>query len=147
MRWGAALLVGLSLSVPAFAQTTPLTIFTTKDFHQDRDRWIDPAYYENNTVGQLRGMAINFDSGGRGSGQEASARAYGSKGTGRVGALNLASPYPFTSAWDHYQAWLTNARGGTRHTKNTIPDWSGPGREGRSVSTAGRIRQARSPRC
>jgi hypothetical protein len=127
MRWIVALLVGVSLSVLASAQTpsAPPTIFTTRDFHQDRDRWTDPAYYENNTVGQLRGMAIDFDSGGRGSGQEATARAYGSKGTGRVGALNLASPYPFTNAWDHYQVWLKTARGGTRHTKNTIPDWSG----------------------
>ena len=118
----AALVVGLSLSVPASAQTT---IFTTADFHQDRDRWTDPAYYENNTVGQLRGMGINFDSGGRGSGQEAAARAYGSKGTGRVGALDLASPYPFTTATEHYEAWLKQARGGTRHTKTTIPDWRG----------------------
>ena len=54
--WIAALLVGLSLSVPAAAQTT---IFTTTDFRQDRDRWTDPAYYRNNTPGQLRGMAIN----------------------------------------------------------------------------------------
>src|SRR5262245_14288446 len=117
-----ALAVGLSLSVPASAQTT---IFTTADFHQDRDRWTDPAYYENNTVGQLRGMGINFDSGGRGSGQEAAARAYGSKGSGRVGALDLASPYPFTTAMEHFEAWLKQARGGTRHTKTTIPDWRG----------------------
>ena len=122
MRSITALVVGLSLSVPASAQTT---IFTTADFHQDRDRWTDPAYYENNTVGQLRGMGINFDSGGRGSGQEAAARTYGSKGTGRVGALDLASPYPFTTATEHYEAWLKQARGGTRHTKTTIPDWRG----------------------
>lgn len=118
----AALLVGLSLSVPAAAQTT---IFNTTDFRQDRERWTDPAYYRNNTVGQLRGMAIDYDSGGRGSGQEATARAYGSAGTGRVGALNLATPYPYTSAWQHYEAWLKEARGGTKHTKDTIPDWRG----------------------
>src|SRR5712691_3042864 len=90
------LLVSLSLSLPAAAQTT---IFNTRDFHQDRELWTNPAYYRNNTVGQLRGMAIDFDSGGRGTGQEATARAYGSEGTGRAGALNLASPYPYTSAW------------------------------------------------
>lgn len=118
----AALLVGLSLSVPAAAQTT---IFNTTDFRQDRERWTDPAYYRNNTVGQLRGMAIDFDSGGQGTGQEASARSYGSEGTGRVGALNLASPYPYTSAREHYEAWLKEARGGTKHTKDTIPDWRG----------------------
>ncbi len=116
----AALLVGLSVSIPAAAQTT---IFTTTDFRQDRDRWTDPAYYRNNTVGQLRGMAINVE--GRRTGQELSARKYGSEGTGKVGALNLASAYPYTNAWDHYQALLKEARGGTRHTRTTIPDWSG----------------------
>ena len=63
----AALLVGLSLPVPAAAQTQT-TIFTTTDFRQDRDRWTDPAYYRNNTPGQLRGMAINVE--GRRTGQE-----------------------------------------------------------------------------
>ena len=42
----AAVLVGLSLSGSAVAQTT---IFTTTDFRQDRDLWTDPAYYRNNT--------------------------------------------------------------------------------------------------
>jgi hypothetical protein len=116
----AALLLGLSFSVPAAAQTT---IFTTTDFRQDRDQWTDPAYYRNNTVGQLRGMAINVE--GRGTGQELSARPYGSQGTGKPGALNLASPYPYMNAWDHYQALLKEARGGTKHTKTSIPDWSG----------------------
>ena len=43
-------------------------------------------------------MAIDYDSGGRGTGQEAAGRAYGSEGTGRVGALNLGSPYAFKTA-------------------------------------------------
>jgi hypothetical protein len=117
-----ALLAGLWPSTPAAAQTT---IFNTKDFRQDRELWTDPAYYRNNTVGQLRGMAIDADSGGQGTGQAAGARAYGSAGTGRTGALDLASPYSYTSAWEHYQAWLKEARGGTKHTKDTIPDWRG----------------------
>lgn len=116
----AALLAVLAASVPAASQTT---IFTTTDVRQDRERWTDPAYYRHNTVGQLRGMAINVDS--RGTGQEASARVYGSEGTGKVGALELGTPYPFKTAAEHYQAWLTEARGGTRHTKDTIPDWRG----------------------
>src|SRR5215510_13623205 len=112
----------LLLSVPALAQTT---IFNTKDFHQDRDLWTKPEYYLNNTAGQLRGMAIDFDSGGKGSGQEATARVYGSAGTGRAGALDLASPYTYKTASEHYQALLEKAKGGTKHTKDTIPDWSG----------------------
>ncbi|MGH9784076.1 MAG: hypothetical protein ACRD88_07805, partial [Terriglobia bacterium] len=117
----AAVLVGLLLPVPAAAQTT---IFNTRNFHQDRALWTDPAYYRNNTVGQLRGMALNIES-YQDSGQVAGARVYGSEGTGRAGAVNLASPYPYTNAAAHYQAWLEEAKGGTKHTKDTIPDWSG----------------------
>jgi len=47
------------------------------------------------------------------------------EGTGKIGAVNLASPYPFKTAAEHYQAWLKDAKGGTKHTKASIPDWSG----------------------
>ena len=121
MTRAAWLLITLLLPLPAAAQTT---IFDTKDFRQDRALWTNPAYYRNNTVGQLRGMALNIvpysDSG-----QVADARLYGSEGTGRAGAVNLASPYPYATAWEHYQAWLKEAGGGTKHTKDTVPDWSG----------------------
>ena len=86
----AALLVGLSLSVSGGARKR--TIFTTTDFRQDRDRWTDPAYYRNNTAGQLRGMAINVE--GRRTGQELSARVYGSEGTGKAGCREPQEPVP-----------------------------------------------------
>ena len=54
----AALLAGF-LSIPAAAQTT---IFNTTDFRKDRALWTNPAYYRNNTIGELRGMAINIES-------------------------------------------------------------------------------------
>ena len=79
----AALLIVLASTAPAAAQTT---IFDTPDVRQDRERWTEPAYYRNNTVGQLRGMAIGIDTGGRGGGQRATARLYGSEGTGKIGA-------------------------------------------------------------
>ena len=129
----AALLSGLLLSVAAAQQTT---IFDTADFRQDRALWTEPAYYRNNTVGELRGMALNITPYGTG-GQVGAARLYGSEGAGREGAVNLASPYPFSNAWEQYQAWLKAAGGGTAHTRETIPDWSGRwaasgGRFGRS---------------
>src|SRR5215470_14560835 len=96
-----ALFVILLLSASAAAQTT---IFNTKNFHQDRDLWTKPEYYLNNTVGQLRGMAIDFDNGGKGTGQEATARVYGSSGTGKVGVMDLASSYPYKTASEHYHA-------------------------------------------
>ena len=116
------LILGVSVSAQAPAPT-PRTIFSTPDFRQDRDLWTTPAYYRNNTPGQLRGMAINVE--GRRTGQELSARVYGSQGTGRPDAPSLKSPYPYTNAWDHYQALLTQASGGTKHTRATLPDWSG----------------------
>ncbi len=103
----AVLLVCQSLSTSAVAQD----IFTTEDFRQDREHWTDPAYYRNNTVGEIRELD--------------QARVYGAEGTGRVSAADLASPYPYTSAWEHYQAWLEEVDGGTQHTRETIPDWHG----------------------
>jgi len=114
-------IVGVSLSVPAAEQAT---IFTTKDFRKDSALWTNPAYYRNNTVGQLRGMALNIDPYEKG-GQVGAARRYGSEGTAKAGAVNLASPYQFTSAAQHYEAWLKEAKGGTKHTKATAPDWGG----------------------
>ena len=103
----AVLLVGLLPSAPAATQD----IFTTEDFRQDRTHWTDPAYYRNNTADEMREMDM--------------APVYGLEGTGRVGAVELASPYPYTSASAHYQAWFETAGGGTQHTRETVPDWRG----------------------
>jgi hypothetical protein len=117
----AAFVLGLPLSVLAAEQTT---IFTTKDFRQDRAQWANPAYYKNNTAGQLRGMAIGIVP-YENTGQVGSSRVYGTEGTGKPGAAEFTSPYPFKTAMEQYQAWLKDAKGGTKHTKTTIPDWSG----------------------
>ena len=90
-------MLGLMLAVPAAQQTT---LFTTTDFRRDRALWTDPAYFRNNTVGQLRGMALDIvpytDSG-----QVGDARKYGSEGTGKPGAANLTSQYPYKNAWEN----------------------------------------------
>ncbi len=118
---GPVLMAAPFLAAPAVAQD----LFTTQDFRQDRALWTDPAYYRNNTQGQLRGQAFDFDSGGEGTGQVAGSRAYGTEGDAVPGSVDYTSPYPYTNAWEHYQAWLAEADGGTQHTKETIPDWSG----------------------
>ncbi|HEY5622220.1 MAG TPA: hypothetical protein VIV14_00555 [Gammaproteobacteria bacterium] len=94
-----------------FGSPAAQDIFSTDDYLADREHWADPAYYRNNTVFEIRDMDRDAD--------------FGEEGTGRVGAASLESPYPFTSAWEHYQAWLEEAEGGTRHTRVSIPDWSG----------------------
>src|SRR5215212_9055526 len=118
-----ALSIGASLGI-SVAAPAPTTIFNTADFRKDKALWTNPAYYRNNTPGQLVGMALNIEPYEK-TGQVGAARLYGSEGTGVPGATNLASPYPFRSAAEHYQAWLKEAKGGTRHTKDTLPDWSG----------------------
>src|SRR5882672_600668 len=123
LTWAATatLVAGLCLPMPARAQTT---IFYTKDFHQDKALWTDPAYYRNNTPGQLAGMALNIVP-YENTGQVGASRLYGSQGTGMPGATNLKSPYPFKTAKEHYEAWLKDAKGGTKHTKADLPDWGG----------------------
>src|SRR5690349_10677461 len=99
----AAILVGVLLSAPAAQQK--IDLFTTPDFHKDRALWTDAAYFRNNTVGQLRGMALDIVP-YENSGQVGDARKYGSEGTGKTGAGNLTSQYPYKNAWEHYQARL-----------------------------------------
>lgn len=121
----ASVSVAFIVSGAAAQNAAPqVTIFTTKDFHQDRALWANPAYYRNNTPGQLQGMALNivpYET----SGQVGGARLYGSEGTGKPGTTNLASPYPFKTATEQFQAWLKQAHGGTKHTAADLPDWSG----------------------
>src|SRR5262245_8669666 len=121
MAVSVGMAIGASVALSAQA---PVTIFTTQDFRKDKALWTDPAYYRNNTPGQLVGMALNIEPYEK-TGQVGAARLYGSQGTGVPGGTNLKSPYPFKSATEHYQAWLKEANGGTKHSKDTIPDWSG----------------------
>lgn len=129
-----------SVSGEAQSQTLDHDLFTTDDFRADRALWTDPAYFRNNTPRQITGQAFNLNSGGQGSGQIATARAYGSEGTATTGPIDelLKSPYPYTTAWEHYQSWLAEAGGGTHHTKDTIPDWSGRWMGGIGLGTGSR---------
>ena len=102
----------------------PVTLFDTTDFRADRERWTDPAYYRNNTPGQISGMALDIEPYGQ-TGQPSNAKPFGSEGTATVGAVNYASPYAFKTAKEQYDAWAAEAGGGTKHTNETIPDWSG----------------------
>jgi hypothetical protein len=97
----------LLLAGTAFAQTT---LFTTKDYRQDRDRWTDPAYYLHNTARELTDMQVD--------------NRFGQKGSGE-NKYDIKSPYPFKTSEEHYQAWLKKANGGTTHTLATLPDWDG----------------------
>jgi hypothetical protein len=98
---------------PAVAAQT--TVFTTKDYRQDRQLWTDPAYYLFNTARELSDMQVD--------------NRFGQKGSG-ADKFDIKSPYPFRTSWEHYQAWLKKAGGGTKHTLATLPDWDGVWRGG-----------------
>jgi hypothetical protein len=118
-------LLALFLALPPGAQGAAQDFFTTRDFRLDRAQWTNPAYYRNNTVGELRGMGED-------------PTKYATQGTARADApVNFSSPYAFTNAWEHYQAWLRDANGGTKHTKDTIPDWKGRWSAGRGSFSGG----------
>jgi hypothetical protein len=95
------------LTLPA---QQPKTLFNTDDYRADRDQWTDPAYFLHNTARELTDMQVD--------------NRFGQKGSGRD-QYDIKSPYPFKTSWEHYQAWLKKANGGTKHTIATLPDWDG----------------------
>jgi hypothetical protein len=85
------------------------TLFTTRDYKQDRELWGDPAYFNHNTARDFLDMHE---------------KGYGTKGSGKD-EFDITSPYSYKTSWDHFQAWLKAAGGGTKHTLSTLPDWDG----------------------
>ena len=112
MRIATAFLLTLSLASTALAQAN---VFTTTDYRADRERWTDPAYYLYNTAREITDMQVDNRVGEKGSGTD---------------TYQVRSPYPFQTSWEHYQAWLKEADGGTPHTLATLPGWDGIWRNG-----------------
>lgn len=132
---------------------TPLEVdaFTTADFYQDREHWLDPRYWRCNSPRQMADMR----SGGAGAGTSDPRIGSNPPVSARWGDCamdwpreNIVSPYPFRSAEEHYAALLANARsrgGPTRHTYETMPKWDGTYGEyvpdGRRIWNYGRATQ------
>ena len=92
----AVAVLAVSVTPRVRAQTrasgnTETTLFSTQDYHQDRDRWTDPAYYLFNSARELTDMQVDNRYGQRGKGED---------------AFQIKSPYAFKTSEEHYQAWL-----------------------------------------
>ncbi len=99
-----------AIALLPFVPATAQTVFTSANYRNDSAHWSDPAYYGNNTVREVRDM------------QEQN--RFGEAGSG-VDLFELPSPYNFSSSDEHYAAWRAAANGGTTHTLETLPDWTG----------------------
>jgi hypothetical protein len=129
----------------------PVDLFTSKDFYQDREQWLDQRYWRCNSPRQVADMR----SGGAGAGTSDPRIGANPPLSARWGNCeegwareNIVSPYPFATAGEHYAALLADARsrgGPTRHTYETMPKWDGVYGEylpdGRRVWNYGRATQ------
>ena len=116
---------------PDGIQPLPLDLFTSKDFYKDKALWSDIRYWRCNSPRQVADMR----SGGAGSATNDPRIGAKPPVSARWGdckmdwpRANIASPYRFKTAKEHYEALLADAktRGGpTRHTYETMPKWDG----------------------
>jgi hypothetical protein len=115
-------------AAPAGVEPLARDIFTSTDFYADRDLWMDPRYYRCNSPIALDSIRGDYTSGPAAwDGDNAASAAWGHCDRDYPREA-IVSPYAFTSAQEHYDALLNEARasgGPTQHTAATLPEWNG----------------------
>jgi hypothetical protein len=113
-------------AVPPGVEPLPVDLFTSKDFYQDRELWTDQRYFRCNSPVALEEMRGANGVGVAGDNPPATG-AWGNcdRDYPREG---IVSPYPFTTAQEHYEALLaeTKKRGGPKTPSvEQLAEWTG----------------------
>jgi hypothetical protein len=112
------------LGPPDGVQPLAKDMFTSTDFYQDGQQWLDPRYYRCNTPRELYSLWIR---GTIGPNPPRSA-TWADCGDRHWTRERILSPYPYRTAKEHYEALLaaSKAKGGpTVQTRATVPEWDG----------------------
>lgn len=118
-------------SKPRGIEALPRTIFNTPNFYLDRaykmpdgtvkDLWMDPRYYHCNSMRQLTDIWTRARIAGSTPEEREKSAKWGDCSLGTA-VQNIQTPYPFTTAHQHYDALMAEAkaRGGPTHPST---DW------------------------
>ncbi len=116
-------------ATPEGIEPLPVDLFTSKDFYKDEEYWLDPRYYRCNSPFGIEQQRVATPVSSETIGDNPPASAAWGYCDRDLPLDEIVSPYPFSTAEEHYNALLaeTKSRGGPdEYDYATVPGhWSG----------------------